>query len=314
VAATNAPRDESGGYVSDRTELWAAYQTSVNGCKIRGRWNHAVRDDADERSNPPESREVPGSLDLTQIFVEALADVRSRSEQRATDLATKALDYLRREIEGAAMAKRSFEELCAKGCDAQDLLWLLAACSGSPSPEPDRVSLIMGSNTRQLKAIVKEFRQCAARIDSINSAIVGQIFSAAKLRLPYRLPAELREFATLADFVARLNWNTYWTVAKKQLIYYVKQKTGQYHDKRVAEFVATVTDRDYYDQKTHSKWREDNLTSASRLPLPQSESVGFGWMARVLVRTIYLACIFALLVKLSHRERSAPSKSPTNRR
>jgi len=260
-----------------------------------------------------ESREVPGSLDLTRIFVEALADLRARSDQRATHLTAKAFDYLRGKIEGAALAKRSFKELCAKGCEAQELLWLLAACSEGPTPEPDRVSLIMGSNPRQLAAIVKEFRACAARIDSMNSAIVGQIFSAANLHLPYRLPEELRDFATLADFVARLRWETYWTVAKKQLVYYVKQKTGHYYDKWVAELVATATDRYYYDQKAHSEWRRRNPTLTHRLPLPRNESVRLAWTARLLVRTIYLACISSLLVKLSHREESAPIKPPSKR-
>ena len=259
-----------------------------------------------------ESREASGSLDLTRIFVEALADLRARSDQRATQLTEKAFDCLRGKMDGAALAKRSFKELCARGCEAQELLWLLAACSEGPEPEPNRVSLIMGSDPRQLAAIVKEFRACAARIDSINSAIVGQIFSAANLRLPFRMPEELRDFATLADFVARLRWETYWTVAKKQLVYYVKKKTGHHRDKWVAELVATATDYYYYDQKAHSEWRR-NPALTLRLPLPRNESVRLAWTARLLVRTIYFACISALLVKLSHRAGSAPIKPPSKR-
>src|SRR5258707_10790295 len=120
-----------------------------------------------------ESREESGSLDLTSIFVEALAEVRSRSDPRAIEHTTKAFEYIRREIRNN-VAEDSFEKL-TKGCEPQELLWLLAACS--VDPEPDRVSLIMGSNSRQLKAILQGFRECAARIDSLNSAIVGQIFS-----------------------------------------------------------------------------------------------------------------------------------------
>jgi len=261
-----------------------------------------------------ESTEESGSLDLTSIFMEALAEVRSRSDPRATELTTKAFDYLRREIERADFAKESFDKLCAKQCEPQELLWLLAACAAGPAPEPDRVSLIMGSDSRKLKAIVQKFRQCATQIDSINSAIVGQIFNAARLQLPYRLPVELREFAALADFVAPLRWDTYWTVAKKQLIHYVKQKTGHYHDKLVAELIAATTDRHYYDQKAHSRWRLENRTRMNRLPLPRNESFRSVWMARLLVKTIYLACIYAALVKLSQLEGSAPSTPLTKRR
>jgi len=268
--------------------------------------------DTSSRTDAESSREEPDSLDLASIFEEALAEARSRSDQRATDLTAKAFDYLRREIKRNA-AENSFEKL-TKGCEPQELLWLLAACSEDPEPEPDRVSLIMGSNSRQLKAIVKEFRECAARIDSINSAIVGQIFSAANIPLPHQLPTGLREFAALTEFVAPLQWQTYWTVAKKQLIYYVKQKTKHYHDKWVAELIATATDRDDYDPKTHSEWRRRNLALTNRLPLPRHASVKFALMARLLIKTIYSACISAALVKLSHREGSAPSKPLTKRR
>ena len=69
-----------------------------------------------------ESRKESGSLDLTNIFMEALAEVRSRSDPRATELTTKAFDYLRREIERANFAKESFDKLCAKQCEPQELL------------------------------------------------------------------------------------------------------------------------------------------------------------------------------------------------
>jgi len=128
-----------------------------------------------------ESGEESGSLDLPSIFVEALAEVGSRSDRRATELTTKAFDYLRREIK-RNVAENSFKEL-TKGREPQELLWLLVACSVEPEPEPDRVSLIMGSDSRKLKAIVQKFRECAAQIDSINSAIVGQIFRTARLQL-----------------------------------------------------------------------------------------------------------------------------------
>ena len=109
----------------------------------------------------------------------------------------------------------------------------------------------MGSDSRKLKAIARRFRECAAQIDSISSAIVGQIFRKADIPLPYQLPTGLREFAALTEFIAPLQWQTYWTVAKKQLIHYVKQKTGHYNDEWVAELIATATDRDDYDPKTH---------------------------------------------------------------
>jgi hypothetical protein len=279
------------------------YEKIINGVLEQA----SVRADA-------ESKEESGSLDLTSIFVEALAEVRSRSDPRATALMTRALGYLRREIERAAFAKDSFGKLCAKECEAEELLWLLSSCAEGPAPEADRVSLIMGSDNRELKGIEQKFRECAALIDSINSAIAGQIFSAAHFCLPYRLPAELREFAALMEFLAPVRWQTYVTVAKKQLIHYVKQKTRHYHDKWVAELIATVTDRDDYDPKTHGEWRWKNRTSTNLLPLPPTESLRFALMARLLIKTIYSACIYAALVKLSHREGSAPSKPLTTRR
>ena len=271
--------------------------------------------DTSSRTDAESSREEPDSLDLTSIFVEALAEVRSRSDQRATDLTTKAFDYLRGEIKSTA-AEDSFKKLTklTKGCEPQELLWLLAACSVDPEPEPDRVSLIMGSNSRELKPIEQEFRECAALIDSINSAIVGQIFTAANLPLPYQLPTGLREFAALTEFVAPVRLQTYLTVAKKQLIHYVKQKTRHDYDKWVAELIATATDRDDYDPKTHGEWRRRNLALANRLPLPRHASVRLALMARFLIKTIYSACIYALLVKLPQREASVPSKPLTKRR
>src|SRR4029077_7440844 len=117
-----------------------------------------------------ETGEESDFLDLTRIFEEALAEVRSGSDPRITELRTKALDYLRREIERAAFAKESFDKLCAKQCEPQELLWLLAACSEGPSPEPTRLSLMMGFDSRKLKAIEQKFRKCAALVEAINSA------------------------------------------------------------------------------------------------------------------------------------------------
>lgn len=261
-----------------------------------------------------ESREESGSLDLASIFVEALAEARSPSDQKARDVIAKAFDYLSRRIQKDAFANDSFKKLSENGCEAQELLWLLAACSEGPSAEPNRVSLIMGSDSRKLKAIVRKFRGCAAQIEAINSARVGLIFNRANLPLPYMLPVGLRQFAALADFIAQLRWETYWTVAKKQLIHYVKQKTGHYHDKLVAQLIATATDRHYYDQKDHSRWRLANRTAMDRLPLPRTESVSLAGMARPVVRTTYSMCIYALLLKLSDRGESAPPKPLTKLR
>ena len=303
VTVSHHWKDESNPDTPCHTEIWAWTESPHEDVTLAEK---SIRADA-------ATSEESGSLDLTSIFMEALAEVRSRSDPRATELTTKAFDYLRREIERADFAKESFGKLCAKGCEAEELLWLLASCAEGPAPEPDRVSLIMGSDNRQLTAIEQEFRECAALIDSINSAIVGQIFSAANLPLPYQLPTGLREFAALTEFVAPVRWQTYLTVAKKQLIHYVKQRTRHHNDKWVAELIATATDRDDYDPKTHAEWRRNNRTPKNRLPLPRNESVRVARMARLLVKTIYSACICALLVKLSHREGSAPAEPLTKR-
>jgi len=246
----------------------------------------------------PTSTSGQPTLDLGGIFLRAAADLRSDSEVRP--IADKALEYLRREIEGNHTAARYFNELCSESCDAQELLWLLAACS--EDPEPDRVDGIMGFDARQLEAIVKGFCKCAGQIEQINSAPVGKIFTVADVRSVSRLPAELRDFATLVEFVAGLRWRTYWTVAKKRLIQYVKQRTGHYYDKRVAELIATAADRDDYDQKAHAEWRGRNFPRNDFLELPPTSSAGFVHRVAPLVKKVFVMCLYALLVKLSRRD------------
>jgi hypothetical protein len=292
------------GYLQTQMEEWESTGCSIGGHRGGGRSSLDVDDTewkvvmGKKTQVGPTSTSGQPSLHLGGIFLRAAADLRS--DPKARPIAEKAWEYLRREIKENDRATRYFESLCSEGCDAQELLWLMAACS--ENPEPDRVDKFMGFNARQLKAIVQGFCGSADRIEQINSALVGKIFKVADVRSPSRLPAELRDFATLVEFVAGLRWRAYWAVAKKRLIQYVHQRTGHYYDRRVAELIATASDCDDYAENAHREWRRRNLRRNDYLKLPRTSSAGFVRRAGPLVKKVFVMCLYVLLVRLSHRK------------
>ncbi|MFY9585276.1 MAG: hypothetical protein WAR21_12380 [Candidatus Acidiferrales bacterium] len=234
-------------------------------------------------------------LNLDKIL--ARADRKLRIDPRTTPYVPMALARLDREIQEDGAIRRCLEKLCSAGCNRQELLWLLATCSEEPTPEPDRLVQLLGLDHRQLRATVKGLREWAHRIERINQAPLAAVLQVAGIREVFDVPPLLRKYAALLEFLADVTWRTYWTVAKKSLIFYVKKRTKHYHDKMVAELLATATTRDNYSENLHRAWRRRNINPAlRRLPSP-----GLRYSAERFLERLFLMCGSHLIIKLSGR-------------
>jgi hypothetical protein len=277
---------------------------------------------------PPVKRQL--SVDLDRAFVRALADVRSSRKENPQ--VKHALDWLRdafsvqSEPEGKAELRHGrpaksatrriehatqpvvgmyFRELCDHGCDSEDLLWLIASCSEDPAPDPNRLIEVMGFDARQLQAAFEAIEKCARHIDGLNSRPVADAFKVASISLLAQLPAGLRGLVALLKPIAHFNWETYRIIAKRQLIRYVREKTGEYYDKKVSELIAVATDRADYDERAHYEFRRRNMGRKKSEALPGISSVWPALAAARIIDGLFQLCIAAALIKLSRRDQAS---------
>jgi hypothetical protein len=243
-----------------------------------------------------------------------LTDVRKR--QKDNPQVKLALDWLRNAFSVKSATRRIkqlgqpvvgmyFSELCDDGCDSEKLLWLIGACSEDPAPDPNRLIEVMGFAPRELRAAFEAIEKCARQIERLNSRPVAEIFKVANIALLADLPAGLRGLVALLKPISHFNWGTYQILAKRHLIRYVREKTGEYNDKKVSELIAVATGRDDYDERTHYEFRRRNVGTKKSEALSGVSSV---WPALAAARVIdasFQLCIAAALVKLSRRQQTS---------
>lgn len=234
-------------------------------------------------------------VDLDKVFDSSHRKLRK--DPRYPELSKKALDYLMKEIRAYGDAARFLKNLCTAGCGEQELLRLLAACSENPDPE--RVAWMLGLDDRRLRAAVKSFSKCAGRIDQINQRPARLLFKESAINFPFRIPELLRNYGALLIFVADLRWRIYWRAAKRRLISYVQARTGQFHDKWVAELIAVAAQLENYDDRAHREWRHRNVEPVVPLKLPLA--TGLDGLAKRLLETVFFMCEYVLLVQLIKR-------------
>ena len=152
-------------------------------------------------------------------------------------------------------AMGSFQDLCKAGCDHTDLLYLLGTCENRGVQSTVKLT---GYDSEELTIKLKMIRECARTLEEINKRELGLIIQDTRhFKKHDRLPVVLHEYAGLVEHAARhLGGKTdfYLHVAKGRLIHYVREKTGAYHDKEVAETLAAVLDS-AYSESDHRGWR-----------------------------------------------------------
>ncbi len=234
-------------------------------------------------------------IDLDKVL--KTSSRRLRKDPRYPRLSKNALDRLNTEIQNNRYAAGFFEDLRTAGCDSQELLRLLAACS--EDPEPERITGVLGLDHRRLSAAVKSFSKCALQIEQVNQSPAKAIFDEAAIKYPFQIPESLRNYGALLMFVAELRWRLYWSAAKRRLIFYVVAHTHHFRDKWVAELIATAVQSEKYDERAHSEWRRRNVKP--EIPYTLCPEIDPGGVTKGLLETIFFMCEYALLKKLSFR-------------
>jgi hypothetical protein len=148
-----------------------------------------------------------------------------------------------------------FHKLCKAGCHHTDLLYLLGTCENRGVQSTVKLT---GYDSEELTIKLKMIRECAQTLEEINTREFGLFIKDRRhFKQHDRLAVTLRQYAGLVDHAARhLGGKTdfYLHVAKGRLIHYVREKTGAYHDKEVAETLAAVLDS-AYSESDHRGWR-----------------------------------------------------------
>jgi hypothetical protein len=234
---------------------------------------------------PSRTSNRPRSLNLDEIL--SAADAQTR-EVRTRPIVVQALQRLEEVIQQGE-GRNSLAFLCERGCEREELIWLLATCSWDASHE--RVDQITELDDRKLKAALKRFAKCAGEVEQLSHrSAVQKLLTKSGVTRPFQIPQDLRDFGALLEFISDLRAHIYWVLARNRLIRYVNSCTGQFWDKPVAELIATVSNRDNYDEKAHRQWRFRNYGRAVELQLPAGASPALRNRAKRITMWVFLVC------------------------
>ncbi len=226
------------------------------------------------------------SLNLNEIL--SAADAQTRAARRTQPIVDKALQRLEEVIQQGE-AKNSLAFLCERGCNREELIWLLATCSWDATHE--RVDQITELDDRKLKAALKRFAKCAGEVERLSRrSAVQKLLTKSSVTRPFQIPQDLRDFGALLEFISGLRAQIYRILARNRLIRYVKSSTGQFWDKPLAELIATVSNRDNYDEKAHRQWRFRNYGRTVELQLPAAASPALRKRAKRITAWVFFVC------------------------
>ena len=160
--------------------------------------------------------------------------------------------------------------LTAKGCDRTSILENLVHLVRD-APKIDSWRGIVGMEPRHPKSALKRIRNCADKVEQINSQPISHflLFSVPDniyrdfLRIPELLRAYTKALQHCLKHIrpkaghARLG-------AQMALVQHVKKKTGSWHDKEVAALISAVLDKDGYIAGNLKSWRSQPQKRISR--------------------------------------------------
>lgn len=203
----------------------------------------------------------------------------------------KALDHLdRKECEkGLAMIEEAIERgseksslvaLCSAGCQKEYLLWLLHSLSPQPvfptldgvfyTPGPRKAEALFKQKSVDFRKHLEQIKKVADKIEWLNLNFeFGYLLpiGGEELRTFWKLPATMRDYAKLMDYVLRHfghGSEGLHSLAKARLTFYVMHRTGRFHDKEVAGLIGAVRKHDY-NESQHRRWRTKHYNRFAKL-------------------------------------------------
>ncbi len=161
-------------------------------------------------------------------------------------------------------AEANLENLVEERCDKGRLLACLNSISRGGFGFDDWRELT-GKDLRSLKRVIKNVRQYASEIESINRHALGWLLREPAFKDLYLLPDRLQRYALFLEATTKDSGprkDPERNMAKFFLVNHVKERTGRWCDEEVSALIDAVrdkTDRDKtYDAAAHKDWRRKN--------------------------------------------------------
>ena len=129
-------------------------------------------------------------------------------------------------------------------------------------PYRDNLTKWAGMDAKKLKELARDARDCATRLQIVNSHHLGYVMGQGEVGSLFRsLPTLLTGYAKVLEREAREGGPKRHTVRqtnKAMLVQYVSETTGQPHDEEVSALIAAVTG-EQYTTDAHRVWRHSSF-------------------------------------------------------
>jgi hypothetical protein len=192
----------------------------------------------------------------------------ARMRERGIDL-SKFLSVLAasaaQRLKGPPGAQADFAELCAQGCVPEILALIITALRFSPQVQRSWAKIVGGPYKREMA--VRVFERASRILDDLfgafgNNPDVQSTFTAVGRLSPAMLVSELRVYGRtlrLAERIsAEMQIRSIKDLCKYTLTAYVKQATGDFHDRNLSSLIAEVLGPTDYSEVAHRMWRSRN--------------------------------------------------------
>jgi hypothetical protein len=169
-------------------------------------------------------------------------------------------------------AKGDLETLVAAGCDRKEILSILRVLASQFVD--DSWERLTGLKKKQLRSAVLKFRDCADRIEGLNSR---PLMWAAIVCGPrgnpdfYKIPGLLRLYADIIEFEIENSGpkkNPLENTCKALLVDMALQ-CGKPYDKAIAGLIGAALGREY-DTKNHCEWRSNHQALLDQVKLSRT--------------------------------------------
>jgi hypothetical protein len=155
-------------------------------------------------------------------------------------------------------ASGALDKLVRWGCRKSAIMGILSVLQ-RPFFDRDSMSKWAGMDGKKLKELARDARDCATRIQIVNSHPVGYVIGQGKGGSLLRsLPTLLTAYAEVLEREAKEAGPKRHTVLqtnKAMLVQHVVEATGQPHDEEVSALIAVAIGRHKYTTDAHKVWR-----------------------------------------------------------
>jgi len=169
--------------------------------------------------------------------------------------------------------------LVADGCGRNRLRCLIKVFVDRSLADDSWINFC-GMSLRKLRRSLEALRRCADATEAINRGFVVSFVSTdPSYRWLRNLPMLLRRYAKQLELLTRIHGpkkHPLQHFLKANLVTYVRQTTGKWHDREVSNLISAVLNKPSYDEVSHRMWRRNHraLISIWQAPARRKPTAG----------------------------------------